>query len=104
MVSVKATLLQVKLEEEGLPEGTPHLVPAFQLRQTALPQFDGNKNNFHLWKKEWEALQKQGELTGSKEVRKFQLLDSLEEKVARGLRLSTYGMADEIFRVPENWF
>lgn len=74
------------------------------MRPTALPKFDGRKRNFYLWKKDWEALQKQGEPTGSKEVRKFQLLNSLEERVARDLRLSTYGTADEIFRVLENRF
>ncbi|KAK7918659.1 hypothetical protein WMY93_009943 [Mugilogobius chulae] len=49
-----------------------------------------------VWRREWEALQKQGEPTGSREVRKFQLLDSLDEKVAKDLRLSTYTTADEI--------
>lgn len=61
-------------------------------------------DSFHRWKKDWEVLQSKGEPTGSKEVKKFQLLDSLEEKVARDLRLSTYGSADEIFRVLENRF
>ena len=42
--------------------------------------------------------------TGSKEVKKFQLLDSLDEKVARDLRLSTYSSSDEIFRILENRF
>lgn len=104
LISGKANLLQAKLEHSWSPEATSHPSPAIKLRPTALPRFDGNKRNFYLWKKEWEALQKQGEPTGSKEVRKFQLLDSLEEKVARDLRLSSYGTADEIFRVLENRF
>lgn len=37
-------------------------------------------------------------------MRKYQLLDSLEEKVARDLRLSTYGTVDEIFRILEKRF
>lgn len=105
LVSGKAALMQAKLEQRKLPEETPcSQLPAIKLRPTALPRFDGNKRNFYLWKKDWDALQKQGDPTGSKEVRKFQLLDSLEEKVARDLRLSTYGTADEIFRVLENRF
>lgn len=104
LVSGKATLMQATLVQEE-SEGAPCLKsPAIKLRPTALPKFDGNKRNFYSWKKDWGALQRQGEPSGSKEVRKFQLLDSLEEKVARDLRLSTYGSADEIFRVLENRF
>ncbi|XP_054611256.1 uncharacterized protein LOC129169152 [Dunckerocampus dactyliophorus] len=104
LISDKATLLQVKLESKRPSEETPHQSPTIKLKPTALPQFDGNKRNFYLWRKEWEALQRQGEPTGSKEVRKIQLLDSLEDKVVRDLRLSTYGTADEIFRVLGNRF
>ncbi|XP_048881457.1 uncharacterized protein LOC125748845 [Brienomyrus brachyistius] len=104
LISGKADLLQAKLEHNGSSDATLPPSPAIKLRPTALPRFDGNRRNFYLWKKEWEALQKQGEPTGSKEVRKFQLLDSLEERVARELRLPTYGTADEIFRVLGNRF
>ena len=45
-----------------------------------------------------------GEPTGSQEVRKFQLLDSLDDKVIRDLHLSTYSTAIEVFRVLENHF
>lgn len=78
LTSDKATLLQVKLENISSEE-MPHQSLAIKLKPTALPQFDGNRRNFYLWRKEWEAIQRQGELTGSKEVRKIQLLDSLEE-------------------------
>lgn len=44
------------------------------------------------------------ESTGSKEVKKCQLLDSLAEKVAGDLYLLTYSSPDEIFRVLENPF
>ncbi|XP_034071084.1 uncharacterized protein LOC117545423 [Gymnodraco acuticeps] len=51
---------------------------------------------------DWEALQKQGEPTGSREVKKIQLLDSLEDRMTRDLRLTAYNTADDIFRVLEN--
>lgn len=44
------------------------------------------------------------EPTGSKEVKKFQLLDSLDEKIMRDFRLMTYNTADDIFWVLENRF
>lgn len=77
---------------------------AIKLKATALPKFAGNQWGYYRWRQEWEALQKQGEPTGSKEVKKFQLLDSLNEKVARDLCLSTYNSSDEIFRALENRF
>lgn len=53
-------------------------VAAIKLKATALSKFTGNQRDYYRWRKEWEALQKQGEPTGSKEVKKFQLLDSLD--------------------------
>lgn len=79
-------------------------VAAIKLKATALPKFGGNKRDYYRWRKEWVALQKQGEPSGSKEVKKFQLLDSLDEKVDKDLRLSTYNSSDEIFRVLDNRF
>lgn len=103
LVSGKAAIIQAKLEEQGLPvETLTSQLSAIKVRPTALPWFDGNKRNF--WKKDWDALQKQGNLTGSKEIGKFQLLDSSKDKVARDLRLSTYGTADEIFCILEKCF
>lgn len=104
LTSDKSILLQVELENKESSEEMPYQSPAIKLKPTALPQFDSNKRNFYLWRKEWEALQRQGELTGSKEVKKIQLLGSLEDKVARDLCLSTYGTVDEIFCVLENCF
>ncbi|CAI5644746.1 unnamed protein product [Oreochromis niloticus] len=95
-------------------EGTPELMgqqradaektekESIKLKATALPKFTGSQREFYRWWKEWEALQKQGEPTRSMEVKKFKLLDSLDDKVAKDLRLSTYTSADEIFRVLEN--
>lgn len=92
------------MESKEPYEGMPHQSLAIRLKPTALPQFDGNRRNFYPWKEEWEALQRQGEPTGSKEVKKIQLLGSFDDKVARDLRLSTYATADEIFRVLQNRF
>ncbi|XP_061917836.1 uncharacterized protein LOC133659119 [Entelurus aequoreus] len=109
LVSQKAPLIQaasIKKDAGPQPISARSSAPvaAIKLKATALPKFAGNQRNYYRWRKEWEALQKQGEPTGSSEVKKFQLLDSLDEKVARELRLSTYSSADEIFRVLENRF
>ena len=50
------------------------------------------------------ALQEQGEPTGSREVRKAQLLHSLEDRTTRDLRLTSYNTAKDIFCVLENRF
>ncbi|TKS65757.1 hypothetical protein D9C73_028022 [Collichthys lucidus] len=108
LVSRKTTWIQARLNEDAggklapIHSSTP--VPAIRLKPTALPKFTGNKRDFYRWKREWNALQRQGEPTGSQEVRKFQLLDSLDDKVSRDLCLPTYSTADEVFRVLENCF
>lgn len=81
-----------------------HPVPTIKLKPTALSKFAGSKRDFHCWRRDWEALQKQGEPTESKEVRKFQFLDNLDDKITRDLRLTAYNTADKIFRVLENCF
>lgn len=98
LISRKADFIRLKVKEDTeeqvmiyLPMTMP--TPAIKLKPMALPKFG--------WKKEWEGLQKQGEPTGSKEVKKFQLLDSLDNKITRDLRLNTY-TAGDIFRVLEN--
>lgn len=48
------------------------------------------------------SLQNQGEPTGSKEVKKIKLLDSLDDKIKKDFRLTTYNTADDILRVLEN--
>ncbi len=78
--------------------------PAIKLKPAVLPKFSGIRREFHRWKKDWEALQMQGEPTGSREVKKFQLLDSVDEKTIRDLHLTTYTTAEEVFRVLENRF
>ncbi len=78
--------------------------PAIKLKPTSLPKFTGIRRDFHRWRRDWEALQRQGEPTGSKEVKKFQLLDRLDDKIMRDLRLMSYNTADDIFRILENRF
>lgn len=107
LVSRKAALIgaaSIKEDSNRVPVTAHSAAPvaAIKLKATALPKFTGSQREYYRWRKEWEALQKQGEPTGSKEVKKFQLLDSLDERVAKDLRLSTYTSADEIFRVLEN--
>ncbi|KAK7898433.1 hypothetical protein WMY93_019286 [Mugilogobius chulae] len=77
---------------------------SIKLMPTALPKFTGIKRDYYRWRKEWEALQRQGEPTGSKEVKKFQLLDSLDERITRSLHLSSYSTAEDIFRILGNRF
>lgn len=83
------------------PPTTP-ATPIVRIKPTSLPKFNGCKRSFHRWKKDWESLQRQGEPTGSVEVKKMQLLDSVEDKISRDLHLSTYSAAEDMFRVLEN--
>ncbi|KAL3973670.1 mitochondrial-processing peptidase subunit beta [Sarotherodon galilaeus] len=109
LVFRKADFLEMRIKEDAdhltsLPATSSCPMPIIKLKPTALPKFLGNKRDFHRWKKEWEALQGQVEPSGSKEIKKFQLLDSVDEKIMRELRLTTYNTADDIFRVLENRF
>ena len=76
--------------------------PIVKIKPTTLPIFNGCKREYHRWRKDWESLQRQGEPTGSPEVKKIQLLGSVEDKISKNLRLSTYNTAEDIFRVMEN--
>ena len=78
------------------------MTPTIRLKPTALPKFSGYKRDFHRWKRDWESLQRQGEPSGSREVKKIQLLDSLDDKVKKDFRLTTYNTSDDILRVLEN--
>lgn len=79
-------------------------LPATQLKSTSLPKFPGTRGDFHRWRKDWEALQEQGDPTGSREVKKIQLLDSIDDTISRDLQLLTYTTADDIFGALENVF
>lgn len=76
--------------------------PVMRIKPTSLPKFTWSKRNFHRWKRDWENLQKQGEPTGSVEVKKFKLLDSVDERICRDLCLSAYNSAEDMFRILEN--
>ncbi len=86
-----------------MPTTTPttRATPIVRIKPTSLPKFNGCKRSFQRWRKDWESLQKQGEPTGSVEVKKMQLLDSVEDKISRDLHLSTYSTAEDMFRVLE---
>lgn len=108
LMSRKAEFIGAKAKEEAervvSAASISYPTANIRLKPTSLPKFTGIRRDFHSWKRDWETLQRQGEPTGSKEVKKFQLLDSLDEKIMRDLRLMTYNTADDIFRVLENRF
>ncbi|KAL7865745.1 hypothetical protein SRHO_G00109920 [Serrasalmus rhombeus] len=76
-------------------------MPIIKIKPTSLSKFRGCRRDFHHWRKGWESLQKQGELTGSSEVKKIQLLDSVDDKIIKDLRLSAYNTAEDMLRVLE---
>lgn len=80
----------------------PVTPPIIRIKPTTLPIFTGSKRDYHRWRKDWESLQRQGEPSGSPEVKKIQLMESVEEKISKELRLSSYTTADEMFRVLDN--
>ena len=76
LFSRKADFIQAKMKEdtEGVPwtaASARYPVASIKLKPTALPKFSGNRRKFHIWRMDWEALQKQGEPTGSREVKKI---------------------------------
>lgn len=93
-----------RLTHEQSTSGKPLqlMPPIVRIKPTTLPIFNGSRRDYHRWRKDWESLQRQGEPTGSPEVLKIQLLDSVSESIARELRLSTYTTAVEMFRVLQN--
>ncbi|KAI7792395.1 gag-pol fusion polyprotein [Triplophysa rosa] len=107
LISRKTDFIHVRVKEEArnvVSAASISSIPVIKLKPTSLPKFTGIKRDFYRWRRDWETLQKQVEPTGSKEVKKFQLLDSLDEKITRDFRLMSYNTADEIFRVLENRF
>ncbi|XP_037100407.1 uncharacterized protein LOC119117888 [Syngnathus acus] len=66
----KAAKMKLDADNEELPGRRP--VAAIKLKATALPKFAGNQRGYYRWRQEWEALQKQGEPTGSKEMTSFE--------------------------------
>lgn len=106
-ISKKADVMQAWRKDDAERQtqvliNSSQSIPSIKLKPTALPKFTGNKHDFYRWRKDQVALQKQGEPTGSKEVKKVQLLDSMSEKITRDLHLTTYNTADDIFYVLGN--
>lgn len=58
--------------------------------------------SFYRWRCDWESLQRQGEPSGSPEIKKLHRLDSLDGKIKQNLGLSNSISTDEIFRLLEN--
>lgn len=88
-----------------MPNATPLIAqatPIVRLRPASLPMFNGSKRDFYRWRKDWESLQQQGEPSGSVEVKKIQLLDSIDDRIVKDLRLSSYNTAEDVFRVLTN--
>ena len=78
--------------------------PRIHLARVRLPTFTGSTKSFYRWRSDWESLQRQGEPSGSPEIKKLHLLDSLDGKIKQNLGLSNSRSADEIFRLLENRF
>lgn len=76
-------------------------MPIVRIKPTCLSKFSGNYGDFNNWKSDWENLQRQGEPNGSAEVM-IQLVDSIDDKSAKALGLSSYNTTDNAFRVLEN--
>ncbi|KAJ0068903.1 hypothetical protein NL108_014013 [Boleophthalmus pectinirostris] len=74
--------------------------PAIKLNVTHLPKFPGMKCDFYLWKKDWEEQQEQR----ARELKKHQLLSSIDDRTVRDLRLSACTSANDIFRVLNDHF
>ena len=85
-----------------MSKDAPPAKPIVRIKPTTLPIFLGCKREYHRWKKDWESLQRQGEPSGSAEVKKIQLLDSVDDKIGKDIRLSTYNTAEDMFRVIDN--
>lgn len=93
LMSRRAEFIQAKAKEDAQrvvnPASISYPTSAIRLKPISLPKFIGIKRDCYLWKRDWEALHRRVEPTGSKEVKKFQLLDSLDEKIMRDFRLMT---------------
>lgn len=71
---IKAAKIKTDSEEPTDRRTAP--VPAIKLKATALPKFCGNQRGYDRWIR---TSGKQGEPTGSREVEKFQMFDSIDE-------------------------
>ncbi len=90
------------LTEPNAAFQTIPIAPVVRIKPTRLPKFCGMERYFFHWRKYWKSLQKQGEPPGSAEVKKIQLLDSIDDIIGRDLRMSSYNTAEDGFRVLHN--
>lgn len=111
----RAKLLEAQREaweqarEAGLESATSGgnrtgAISRIKLPPTRLPVFSGCMRDFHRWRKDWESLQRQGDPSGSPEVKKLHLLESIDRKVFEELKLSSYRSAEDVFKALENRF
>lgn len=75
LVSRKADFIEARIKEEAECLSQIAMTPNYpiatiKLKPATLPKFTGNKCYFHRRRKDWEALQRQGEPTGSREMKK----------------------------------
>ena len=70
--------------------------PLVRLQQIKLPMFSGDCRSYCRWLKDWSSLQRQGDPSGSPEVKKLLLLDSVDPKTVEELRLASYGTAESV--------
>ncbi|KAJ0023822.1 hypothetical protein NQD34_003721 [Periophthalmus magnuspinnatus] len=97
----KVQFIQVRVKDRLNPTTFDFsATPAIKLNTSLLPKFLGSKCDFYHWKKDWEEQQEQG----AREVKKHQLLNSIDDRTVRDLRLSTCTSANDIFRVLHNHF
>lgn len=102
LVSKKAEFIQARIKEDtgrqSLGTGGPsHPKPSIKLQSIFHPKFSGNRRDFHREKRDWEALQSQGKPTGSWEVKKAQLLNIIDDRVEKDLRLTSYNTQQRMF-------
>lgn len=89
-------------EKMDVTASAAQIMPVDRIKPTSLPKFSSNKRDFYCQKRDWENIQKQGEPTESVKVKNIQLVDNIDDKIAKELRLSSYNTAADIFRVLEN--
>lgn len=65
-----ARMAAASVSAAAASQATAQTTPIVRIKPTSLPRFDGCKREFYRWKRDWESLQKQGEPTGSVEVKK----------------------------------
>lgn len=76
--------------------------PQISLERARLPKFSGEMKDYYRWKVEWEDLEKLGNPQQSDCIKKFHLLNSLDERVKKDLVLSNCASAAEVFRLLDN--